>query len=152
MRTTDFSAAPPLAQATAMFVGATRYRGLRSIIVLTKTWFRMVSQMKRMEGYCWHRVYWQFPFTLGTIAYFRDRDALLRFARSKYHRQLMCWITDHGTRNATGGYIRLYNAEESGYSNGIWRAEGDPMAHIETFTPLTRETEGPPVHRPAASS
>jgi hypothetical protein len=34
-----------------MFVGATRYRGLRSIIVLSLTWFRMVRQMTRMDGY-----------------------------------------------------------------------------------------------------
>jgi len=51
MRTTDFSAAPPLAQAGAMFVGATRYRGPRSIVTLSRAWFRMVRQMKRMQGY-----------------------------------------------------------------------------------------------------
>jgi len=147
MRTDDFSRAPKLAQATAMFVGATRYRGPHSIVILSFTWFRMVRQMKRMRGYCWHRVFWQWPFTLGTIAFFRDRDALLTFARSAHHRRLMCWITDHGTRNGTAGYIRLYTADEGGYSNGIWRAEGNAMAHIETFTPLSSETAGPPVHR-----
>ena len=89
----------------------------------------------------------RFPFTLGTIAFFSDRDALLTFARSRHHRHLMCWVTDHGTRNATGGYIRLYAAEPDGYSNGVWRAEGPMMAHIPTFTPLAREAEGPPVHR-----
>ncbi|MFG2046606.1 DUF4188 domain-containing protein [Micromonospora sp. NPDC048935] len=147
MRTTDFSAAPAVGQATAMFVGATRYRGPRSILTLTRTWFRMVRQMRRMDGYRWHTVYYRFPFTLGTIAFFSDRDALLTFARSRHHRDLMCWVTDHGTKNATGGYIRLYNAEPEGYSNGVWRAEGDGMAHIPTFTPLSRETSGPPVHR-----
>ena len=148
MRTSDFSAAPPVGQATAMFVGATRYRGPRSILTLTRSWFRMVRTMRRMDGYRWHTIYWQFPFTLGTIAFFADRDALLKFARSRAHRDLMCWVTDHGTRNATGGYIRLYNAEEQGYTNGVWRAE-DPtvMAHIESFTPLTSESTGPPVHR-----
>lgn len=151
MRTDDFSKAPPLGQATAMFVGATRYSGPRSIVVLSFTWFRMVRQMKRMRGYCWHRVYWQWPFTLGTIAFFRDRDSLLTFARSAHHRRLMCWITDHGTHNATGGYIRLYTAEPDGYANGVWRAEGNGMAHIGRFTPLSSETEGPPVHRQARS-
>jgi hypothetical protein len=147
MRTSDFSKAPPLGQATAMFVGATRYRGPHSIVILSFTWFRMVRQMKRLQGYCWHTVYWQWPFTLGTIAFFRDRDALLKFARSKHHRQLMCWITDHGTSNATGGYIRLYTAEQGGYANGVWRAEENVMAHVESFTPLSTETAGPPVHR-----
>ncbi|MFI6603407.1 DUF4188 domain-containing protein [Nonomuraea sp. NPDC050536] len=147
MRTTDFSKAPPQGRATAMFVGATRYRGVLSIVTLTMTWFRMVRDMKRMKGYCWHKVYWEFPFTLGTLAFFEDRDSLLRFARSRHHRKLMQWVTD-GDKNATGGYIRLYGAEAEGYSNGIWRAEGGPMAHIETFTPLTTEEgEGPRVKR-----
>jgi hypothetical protein len=148
VRTRDFSATPPVGQATAMFVGATRYRGLRSIVTLTRTWFRMVRDMKRMRGYRWHKVYYEFPFTLGTLAFFSDRDALLAFARSRHHRALMCWVTDSGTKNATGGYIRLYTAEPDGYSNGIWRAEGNTMGHIPTFTPLRSESDGPLVHRP----
>jgi hypothetical protein len=151
MRTRDFSKAPAPAQATAMFVGATRYRGPQSIVILSFTWFRMVRQMRRLPGYCWHTVYWQWPFTLGTIAFFRDRDALLKFARTKYHQRLMCWITDNGTRNATGGYIRLYGAEESGYTNGVWRAEENVMAHIENFSPLSEETIDRPVHRRSTS-
>jgi hypothetical protein len=146
MRTTDFSAVPPAGQATAMFVGATRYSGPRSIIAHTRSYLRMVRQMKRMTGYRWHTVYYRFPFTLGTIAFFSDRDAMLKFARSKTHRDLMCWVTD-GTRNATGGFIRLYHAEPEGYANGIWRAEDGAMGHIPTFTPLSTEDTGPPVHR-----
>jgi hypothetical protein len=146
MRTNDFSKAPPQGQATAMFVGATRYRSPLSILTLTFTWFRMLRDMKRMRGYCWHKVYWEFPLTLGTLAFFTDRDALLRFARSRHHRKLMVWVTD-GTKNATGGYIRLYAAEPDGYSNGIWRAEGNTMGHIPEFTPLTTEQAGPPVVR-----
>ena len=147
MRTTDFSKAPPTGQATAMFVGATRYRGLYPIVAHTLAWLRMVRRMRRMPGYCWHTVYWKWPFTLGTIAFFRDRDALLKFARTKHHRDLMCWIADDGARNATGGFIRLYNAEESGYTNGVWRAEDGGLAHIETYTPLSHEVAGPRVHR-----
>ncbi|GLZ10758.1 hypothetical protein Acsp04_09930 [Actinomadura sp. NBRC 104425] len=146
MRTADFSRAPRQAQATAMFVGATRYRGPLSVLTLSLTWFRLVRDMKRMRGYCWHKVYWEFPFTLGTLAFFEDRDSLLLFARSRHHRRLMRWVTD-GTRNATGGYIRIYNAEPEGYSNGVWRAEGDVMAHICEFTPLSHEEQGPPVAR-----
>ncbi|GIF22466.1 hypothetical protein BJ973_002790 [Actinoplanes tereljensis] len=150
MRTDDFSQAPPLGQATAMFVGATRYRSPYDIVVLSLTWFRLVRQMRRMRGYRWHRVYWQWPFTLGTIAFFADRDAMLKFARSKHHRALMCWVADHGTRHATGGYIRLYTADRDGYTNGVWRAEDEPMAHIADFSALSTETAGPPVHRKAA--
>ncbi|RJO70938.1 DUF4188 domain-containing protein [Nocardia panacis] len=146
MRTTDFSKTPPQGQATAMFVGATRYRGLRSILVLTLTWLRMVRDMRRMRGYCWHKVYYEFPLTLGTIAFFTDRDALLAFARSRHHRKLMIWVTE-GARHATGGYIRLYCADPAGYTNGVWRAEENVMRHIPTFTPLSHEAVGPAVRR-----
>ena len=47
----------------------------------------------------------------------------------KDHSDLMCWITDHGTRKppvATSGSTTA----EQGYTNGIWRAEGNLMAHI----------------------
>ena len=147
MRTTDFSAAPRQAQATAMFFGATRYRGPLAILALAPAYRRMVRDMKRMRGYCWHKVYWQFPFTLGTVAFFTDTDAMLRFARSRCHRQLMIWVTD-GTKRATGGFIRLYTAGPDGYSNGVWRAEDGAMGHIGTFTPLAGEKHGPPVARP----
>jgi hypothetical protein len=115
--------------------------------VLSRPWFRMLRVMKRMRGYRWHKVYYEWPLTLGTIAFFEDRDALLKFARSKEHRDLMCWLTDDGTKRAQSGFIRLYAAEPEGYSNGRWRAEDDSMGHIPTFTPLGREVEGPPVHR-----
>ncbi|MEO3928906.1 DUF4188 domain-containing protein [Micromonosporaceae bacterium B7E4] len=146
MRTRDFSHAPAQARAGAMFIGATRYRSPLAILRLWPVWLRMVRDLRRMSGYRWHTVYWEFPFTLGTIAFFADRDAMLRFARSRHHRRLMMWVTD-GTRNATAGYIRLYTAEPDGYSNGAWRAESTEMAHIPTFTPLGAETTGPAVRR-----
>lgn len=144
MRTTDFSRAPAVARGGAMFVGATRYRGPLTLLRLLPRWLRMVRDLKRVRGYCWHHVYWQPPFTLGTIAAFTDRDAMLRFARTREHRALMSWVTD-GRRNATAGFIRLYTADPGGYSNGRWRAEGDEMAAIDHFTPLSRESAGPPV-------
>ena len=116
MRTTDFSAAPPQGQATAMFIGATRYSGPLAMLRTIRTWRPMVRQMKRMAGYRWHTVYYRFPYTLGTIAFFSDRDAMLKFARSRHHRDLMCWLTDEGARNATAGFIRLHSAEPHGYT------------------------------------
>lgn len=145
MRTADFSQAPKVAQATSMFVGATKYRGPLAMIQLLPTWVKMVAMMKKMPGYCQHFVWYEFPFTLGTIAFFKDQDSLLRFARSKYHRDLMIWVTE-GTKHATGGFIRLYDAQEKGYSNGVWRAEENVMKHIERFTPLSMETQGPEVN------
>ena len=101
---------PGLEDAGALFVGATRYRGPGSLLTLSRTWYPMIAKMKRMPGYRWHTVYWEFPFTLGTVAYFRSRDDLLAFARMPEHRRIMQWITD-GTRNGTGGYIRLFVAD-----------------------------------------
>ncbi|MEU6024265.1 DUF4188 domain-containing protein [Micromonospora sp. NPDC047134] len=146
MRTRDFSRAPAQARAGAMFIGATRYSNPLVLLRLAPAWIRMVRDMRRMSGYCWHTVYWQFPLTLGTIAFFTDREAMLRFARTREHRRLMVWLTD-GTRNATAGFIRLYTAAPDGYSNGTWRAEGPQMGHIATFTPIGAETTGPAVLR-----
>lgn len=146
MRTRDFSRAPAQARAGAMFIGATRYSNPLVLLRLAPAWIRMVRDMRRMSGYCWHTVYWQFPLTLGTIAFFTDREAMLRFARTREHRRLMVWLTD-GTRNATAGFIRLYTAAPDGYSNGTWRAEGPQMGHIATFTPIGAETSGPAVLR-----
>ncbi|WBB71260.1 DUF4188 domain-containing protein [Micromonospora sp. WMMD1128] len=146
MRTRDFSRAPAQARAGAMFIGGTRYASPLVLLRLAPDWFRMVRDMRRMSGYRWHTVYWQFPLTLGTIAFFADRDAMLRFARTRHHRKLMAWLTD-GNRNATAGFIRLYTADPDGYSNGAWRAEDGAMGHIEEFTPLGAETTGPAVRR-----
>ena len=100
----------PLSDAHAMFIGATRYRGIGSWLVLSRTWYPMVARMKHLRGYIWHTVYWEAPFTLGTLAFFGTRDELLGFARLPAHRQLMRWITD-GTRNGTGGYIRIHTSQ-----------------------------------------
>jgi hypothetical protein len=145
MRTTDFSKAPPQAQAECIFVGATRYSGPLAIFRLQFTWWRMVRQMKSMPGFRWYKIYYEFPFTLGTIGMFESRDAMMRFARGKHHRKLMQWITD-GNRNGKGGYIRVYNAEAVGYTNGIWSADApEVMAHVPHFTPVTGEVLGPKV-------
>lgn len=147
MRTKDFSKAPLIGQATAMFVGATSYKGIGSIFYLMTVWFKMVNQMQKMPGYCRHFVWYDFPLTLGTIAFFKDQDSLMRFARSKHHTELMLWVSD-GTKNADGGFIRIYNAKEEGYSNGKWRAEENVMKIIERFTPVSNESNGPLVKRP----
>ncbi|UFS59102.1 hypothetical protein [Subtercola endophyticus] len=99
----------PVTDATAMFVGATKYRGPRALLTLSRTWYPMVARLQTLHGYVWHTVYWQPPFTLGTLAFFATRDDLLAFARLPAHRALMQWIT-RDTKNGTGGYIRLHTA------------------------------------------
>ncbi|WP_309135196.1 hypothetical protein [Cellulomonas sp.] len=111
------------AQAGAMFLGATRYRGPHSWAALAREWYPMVAAMRRMRGYVWHRVYWAPPFTLGTIAFFADRDALMLFARLPAHRRLMTWIT-RDRRHGTGGYIRVHVATGVGDAPGGDVGEG----------------------------
>ena len=96
----------------SLFIGATRYRGPRSLLMLARTWYPMIAKMRRMKGYVWHVVYGSGPWALGTIAFFEDRDALLAFARMPEHRYLMQWIVE-GTSWATAGFIRLLVAEDS---------------------------------------
>jgi hypothetical protein len=97
--------------------------------------------MKRSPGYRSHYVWYRFPFTFGTIAFFSDLDALLSFARSPEHASIMRWVMEPGS--ARGGFIRLYEARPQGYSSGIWRAEGNVMRAIDRFTPLQGEKQAP---------
>ncbi len=144
MRTKDFSSAPDIGQATAEFVGATSFAGPISMLRLTRRWPVLVRKLQSAPGYCGHRVWYRFPFTLGTIAFFSDRESLLRFARSPEHAAIMRWVMRPGI--AYGGFIRIYEANASGYSSGVWRAEPPKvMRHIDRFTPLPGESAGPAV-------
>lgn len=144
MKTTDFSRAPRIGQATYEFVGATSFAGPLAMLRLGPRWLRMILRARRSPGYCGSRVFYEFPFTLGTIAFFRDRDSLMRFARSVEHASLMTWVMR--PENARGGFIRLYQAEELGYSSGIWRAEPPhALRHIPRFSPVAGEERGPRV-------
>ncbi|MGO2112144.1 MAG: hypothetical protein ACTH31_11075, partial [Pseudoclavibacter sp.] len=95
----------------SMFLGATRYRHPIAWAVTGRYWGAMTAKMARMSGSVWHGVYWQFPWTLGTLATYRTRDDMLRFARMPEHRHLMRWIVQD-TANANAGFIRLYATRE----------------------------------------
>ena len=142
MRTTNFSCAPRIGQATAEFVGATHFNGPWAMLRLYRYWQPMVRRLRQWPGYCGHHIWYRFPFTLGTIAFFADRQAMLSFARTPEHATLMRWVMEPG--NARGGFIRFYDALPDGYSSGIWRAEpGKLMRAIEQFTPLDGEVQVP---------
>ncbi|MGO2749536.1 MAG: hypothetical protein ACTIA6_05755 [Pseudoclavibacter sp.] len=95
----------------SMFVGATRYTSPLAWAVTGRIWGQMTGKMRRMPDYCWHGIYWEAPWTLGTLANFSTRDALLRFARMPEHRHLMQWIVKD-TKNANAGFIRLFASAE----------------------------------------
>jgi hypothetical protein len=143
MRSTDFTHAPSIGQANAMFVGATCFSGPLAMMKLYTLWRPMVRRLRRHPGYCGHRVWYRFPFTVGTMAFFRDKQAMLKFARTPEHATLMKWVMEPG--NARGGFIRLHEAMPSGYSSGIWRAEEPVMRAIDHFTPLPGEEAAPAV-------
>jgi len=142
MRTTDFSRAPEIGQATAQFVGATKFRHPFALIGLYRHWMPTVRRLKTSTGYLGHRVWWAFPFTFGTIAFFTNREALLTFARCPEHARLMEWVMKPG--NAHGGFIRFWEVEPGGYSSGVWRAEPPhELKAIDRFTQLAGETNPP---------
>jgi hypothetical protein len=101
----------PLSNSHAMFLGATKYTGPLALIALSRIYYPMIRRMVTLRGYIWFTTYYEFPFTLGTLAFFERRDDLLAFARMPGHRHLMQWITKD-TRNGTAGFIRLHTAPE----------------------------------------
>ena len=102
----------PISDSHAMFLGATKYTGPLALIALSRIYYPMIRRMVTMRGYVWFTTYYEFPFTLGTLAFFERKDDLLAFARMPGHRHLMQWITKD-TRNGTAGFIRLHTAPES---------------------------------------
>ena len=145
MKTNDLSKVPTYGRANAVFVGATQYSGLRALLAQLPKWIRLRRRLKRAPGFCGYYVYYKFPFTFGQVVLFEEMDQMLRFARNKLHRELMAWVTD-GDRNASAGFIRLYDARPGGsYANGLWSNEG-AAGYDERFTPTSKEEEGPFVH------
>jgi len=145
VKTTDLSKAPRDARAGAVFVGATEYTGVRALVEQLPTFLRLRRPLKRAPGFCGYHITYRFPYTFGQIVLFEEMDQLLRFARSKDHRELMRWVTD-GDRNARAVFIRLYETHPGGsYANGAWSADG-AAGYDERFTALSTEEEGPFVH------
>lgn len=126
----------------SMFVGATRYTTPLAWAVTGRIWGQMTGKMRRMPDYCWHGIYWEAPWTLGTLANFSTRDALLRFARMPEHRHLMQWIVKD-TKNANAGFIRLFASEEE-----LAAVEGRTVHEADGRGPAT----GADVRGPAAAT
>lgn len=143
MRTTDFSLAPDLGQATAEFVGGTNFTGPIALFQLCTKWQALKKRLVKWPGYKGHRVWYRFPFVIGTIAFFADKDSLMAFARTPEHADIMRWVMQPG--KARGGFIRVYEVLPQGYASGVWRKEGNVMQAIDHFTALSTEGAGPPV-------
>jgi hypothetical protein len=148
VKTADLSKLPRYGQANAVFIGASEYTGLRALLVHWPKWIRLRRRLTNAPGFCGLYVYYKFPFTFGQVVLFESMDQMLRFARSKLHRELMAWITEHDGekgRNANAGFIRLYEAVPgASYANGAWSADG-AAGYDERFSALSTEQQGPPV-------
>ncbi|QQB12982.1 hypothetical protein [Brevibacterium casei] len=140
MRSNDFSLAPPQARAESFFLGANRYRNPLSMLGQVRRWPKLAKALRRAPGYLWHRSYYEFPDRIGLLVAFATRDDLMRFARTPEHVEIMHWLVGAGDSSpARGGFIRLLDAEEWGYTNGEFRAEDRRLGMIETFTPTSEE-------------
>ena len=127
MRTRDFSAAPPLAQAAVM-ITVEPARGRAS-----GAWLRSVA--RALEDADPVRREWLRAGVrrTGVIAWYVDTAAGADARRR--------------VQDVAGCVVQVHEANPDGYSNGVWRAEDGRMAHVERFTPVGREEVGPPVVR-----
>jgi hypothetical protein len=131
MRATDFSLVPRIGQATYQFVGATSF-GLRSFLESGNMMRRMTKRLKSSPGYCGHKVFYIFPLTMGTIAFFDSYNALKEFERSPEHRALRKWASIPG--KTKGSFIRIYEALPQGNTTGMWVAQPDGTREDATVT------------------
>ncbi|QGU07947.1 hypothetical protein COCCU_10140 [Corynebacterium occultum] len=144
MRSNDFSAGPPQAKAECFFLGCNRYTSPLRMLGQLRQWPPVARALKKHPGYLWHRSYYQFPLGIGLMVGFQDRDSLMDFARTPAHRKIMTWLVGGGDKApAKGGFIRILDAEEWGYTNGVYRATGE-LGMIRNFSPIGDEDEGPP--------
>lgn len=153
MRTRDFSQTPPQGQGNALFLGCNEYRTVLDMLDQVRRWTKLARALKHAPGYLWHRSYYEFPKRIGLVVVFQSRDDLMRFARTQEHHEIMHWLVGKGDKSpAKGGFIRIYEANEWGYSNGIFRAEDGCTGMIDRFTELPGETSTPGTELPGASA
>lgn len=122
MRTDDFCAAPPLARGGAMVTIEAPEAGRG-----TARWaLRARSLLRRRRGLVRRAVLLDRARPRGLIAWFADAEqadaAVAALGRGPGH-----------------GRVPTHLAQPHGYSNGVWRAEGNVMAHIPRFSRLTGE-------------
>lgn len=140
MKSKDFSQAPPQARAAVYFLGANKYRNPLVMVGQMRRWPKLAKGLRRAPGYLWHRSYYEFPDRIGLIVAFSTRDDLMKYARTPEHVEIMKWLVGSGDKSpAKGGFIRILNAEEWGYTNGEFRAEDGRLGMIDSFTKLSSE-------------
>ncbi|MFX0539856.1 hypothetical protein ACQBAT_14540 [Ornithinimicrobium sp. Y1847] len=129
MRTRDFSSAPPLARAAAMLTVVPPGGGYA--VAASPRWLlRVRGRLRSSPGVV--RLEWlrPGPRPAGLVAFFEDAASAERAMAAVMAK-------------AADSEVHLHVAHPKGYSNGVWRAEGNQMAHIERFSRLEGETRPP---------
>ncbi len=107
-----------MAQATAQFVGQSVFSSPLGVIRFAMHWIPVERRLRKSPGYCGIRSWYSFPYTLGQIVFFTDRDAMRAFAGDPLHVACMRWLAESGVEKA--GFIRFYSVTPSGYTSGEW--------------------------------
>lgn len=131
MRTRDFSAAPPLARAAAMLTLVPPGGGYAE--AASPRWLLQVRRrLGRAPGLVRREWLRPGPRPAGVVAFFGEVGQA---------EEALAALHEAGV----AFQVQLHEAHPKGYSNGIWRAEGNQMAHIERFSRLEGETRPPRV-------
>ncbi len=130
MRTHDFSAAPAIARAGSIFHGGAAYSGVGALLGLFLRWPRVRRAMHQAPGYLGHRVWYGFPYTIGTTSFWETHEQLLAFARSAEHREATAWMQRPGVARAA--FIRYLTPLPDGNAIGAWSATSSDSTGSET--------------------
>src|SRR5262249_24763525 len=118
MRTTDFSAAPEMAQATTQFVTGIRFTGLWSLIRFYRYYRPMAKRMKASPGFRGQCVWYKPPFTPGMMVFFDSNESLMEVALCPEHARGVRWLLNPA--NARASFSRYYDARPQGNVAGDW--------------------------------
>lgn len=139
MRTRDFSAAPPLARAGAMITVVPPGGGYGE--AASPRWLHQVRGCVRRAPGLVRREWLQRP---GIPRGVRACGVVAFFDEAAHAEQALAALHEAGI----AFQVQVHLAHPKGYSNGVWRAEGNEMAHIERFSRLEGETRPPLVADP----
>ena len=131
MRTRDFTAAPPLARARAMVTVVPPGGGYAA--AASPRWLlRVRRRLGTAPGLVRREWLRPGPRPAGMVAFFEQ------VAQAE---EAVAALQSAGI----AVQVQLHEAHPKGYSNGVWRAEGHQMEHIERFSRLEGETRPPRV-------
>jgi hypothetical protein len=103
---------PPKTRQPVIIDGANEL-SLRGFIWVVRHWKTLRVEMETSEGYLWHHVYFQLPFTLGLISFWQDKRSANRFAQMLVHTKFAKWA-EQNPNMARGGWLATYEYKRGG--------------------------------------